>query len=173
MLERSAGHATGAYTFPVTDVKATAVYTNNVPCGAMRGFGVNQAAFGLESLIDDLCEQGGFDRWQFRYDNALTDGDMTATGQIIEGGAGARATLIAVKDEFYKAKYAGLACGLKNTGIGNGMPDESTALITIAAPDRIIIDHGWTEMGQGVNTIASQVVCEETGTRSVNHSGTY
>ena len=163
VLERSAGHATGAYTFPVTDVKATAVYTNNVPCGAMRGFGVNQAIFGLESLIDDLCEQGGFDRWQFRYDNALTDGDMTATGQVIEGGAGVKATLLAVKDEFYKAKYAGLACGLKNTGVGNGMPDESTALITILAADKIIIDHGWTEMGQGVNTIATQVVCEETG----------
>ena len=70
---------------------------------------------------------------------------------------------MAVKDEFYKAKYAGLACGIKNTGVGNGMPDESTALITIAAPGRVIIDHGWTEMGQGVNTIATQVVCEETG----------
>ncbi len=163
VLERSAGHATGAYYFPVTDVEATAVYTNNLPCGAMRGFGVNQAIFGLESLVDELCEQGGFDRWQFRYDNALVNGDMTATGQIIEGGAGARATLLAVKDQFYKAKYAGLACGLKNTGIGNGMPDESSALITIAAPDKIIIDHGWTEMGQGVNTIATQVVCEETG----------
>ena len=67
------------------------------------------------------------------------------------------------KDEFYKAKYAGLACGLKNTGIGNGMPDESSALITIVAADKVIIDHGWTEMGQGVNTIATQVVCEETG----------
>ncbi len=163
VLERSAGHATGAYYFPVTDVEATAVYTNNLVCGAMRGFGVNQAIFGLETLMDELCEQGGFDRWQFRYDNALVDGDMTATGQIIQGGAGARATLLAVKDEFYNAKYAGLACGLKNTGIGNGMPDESSALITIAAADKVIIDHGWTEMGQGVNTIASQVVCEETG----------
>ncbi|MCA9933854.1 MAG: molybdopterin-dependent oxidoreductase, partial [Anaerolineales bacterium] len=64
VLERSAGHATGAYSVPVTDVVATAVYTNNVPCGAMRGFGANQAIFGLESLVDDLCEQGGFDRWQ-------------------------------------------------------------------------------------------------------------
>lgn len=163
VLERSAGHATGAYHFPVTDVEATAVYTNNIPCGAMRGFGVNQAAFGLESLIDDLCQQGDFDRWQFRYDNALVDGDMTATGQIIEGGAGARETLLAVKDEFYKAKYAGLACGIKNTGIGNGMPDESSAMISIIAPDKILIDHGWTEMGQGVNTIATQVVCQETG----------
>ena len=163
VLERSAGHATGAYHFPVTDVQATAVYTNNIPCGAMRGFGVNQAAFGLESLIDDLCEQGSFDRWQFRYDNALVDGDMTATGQVIEGGAGARETLLAVKDEFYNAKYAGLACGIKNTGIGNGMPDESTAMISIIAADKVLIDHGWTEMGQGVNTIATQVVCEETG----------
>lgn len=163
VLERSAGHATGAYFFPVTDVVSTAVYTNNIPCGAMRGFGVNQAAFGIESCIDDLCEQGGFDRWQFRYDNALTDGDMTATGQIIEGGAGARATLLAVKDEFYRAKYAGLACGIKNTGIGNGMPDASSARITIEAADRVVIDHGWTEMGQGVNTIATQVVCTETG----------
>ncbi len=163
VLERSAGHATGAYHFPVTDVEATAVYTNNIPCGAMRGFGVNQAIFGLESLIDDLCEQGGFDRWQFRYDNALTDGDMTATGQVIESGAGVRATLLAVKDQYAAAKYAGLACGLKNTGIGNGMPDESTARVTVVAADRVVIDHGWTEMGQGVNTIAAQVVCQETG----------
>jgi xanthine dehydrogenase molybdenum-binding subunit len=163
VLERSAGHATGAYAVPVTDVEATAVYTNNIPCGAMRGFGVNQAIFGLESLIDDLCEQGGFDRWQFRYDNALQDGDMTATGQVIEAGAGARETLLAIKDQFYAAKYAGLACGLKNTGIGNGMPDASKVRITIAAPDRVIIDHGWTEMGQGVHTMALQTLCNETG----------
>ncbi|MEM7335154.1 MAG: selenium-dependent xanthine dehydrogenase [Chloroflexota bacterium] len=163
VLERSAGHATGAYNFPVTDVVSTAVYTNNLPCGAMRGFGVNQSAFGLESLIDELCEKGGFDRWQFRYDNALDDGDMTATGQIIESGAGAKATLLAVKDEFQNASYAGIACGIKNTGIGNGMPDSSSALITVVEPNKVVIDHGWTEMGQGVNTIALQVVCNETG----------
>jgi xanthine dehydrogenase molybdenum-binding subunit len=163
VLERSAGHATGAYHVPVTDVEALAVYTNNVPCGAMRGFGVNQAMFGLESLIDELCEKGGFDRWQLRYDNALVDGCMTATGQVIEGGAGVQETLLAVKDEFDKAKYVGIACGLKNTGIGNGMPDESSAKVTIAAPDKVIVDHGWTEMGQGVNTVALQVVCNETG----------
>lgn len=163
VLERSAGHATGAYHVPVTDVEALAVYTNNIPCGAMRGFGVNQAMFGLESLIDELCEQGGFDRWQFRYDNALVDGCMTATGQVIESGAGVRETLLAVRDQFYAAPYAGLACGLKNTGIGNGMPDASSARITVEAPDRVVVDHGWTEMGQGVNTVALQVVCNETG----------
>jgi xanthine dehydrogenase molybdenum-binding subunit len=163
VLERSAGHATGAYNFPVTDVEATAVYTNNVPCGAMRGFGVNQAAFGLESCIDELCELGGFDRWQFRYDNALQNGDMTATGQVIEGGAGVRETLLAVKDAYEAAPISGIACGIKNTGIGNGMPDSSKARITIAAENHIIIDHGWTEMGQGVHTIAIQTLCQETG----------
>ncbi len=163
VLERSAGHATGAYSFPVTDVISTAVYTNNLPCGAMRGFGVNQAAFGLESLIDELCEKGDFDRWQFRYDNALVDGDMTATGQVIESGAGVRATLLAVKEEFQQARYAGIACGIKNTGIGNGMPDASSALITVLPGGRLRVDHGWTEMGQGINTMAVQVVCQETG----------
>ena len=163
VLTRIASHAAAAYDVPVVDSEAFAVYTNNLPCGAMRGFGVNQATFGMESSIDDLCEQGGFDRWQFRYDNALENGSKTTTGQVLIGGVGVKRALEAIKDEFYKTKNAGLACGLKNTGIGNGMPDESSALITIAAPDKVIIDHGWTEMGQGVNTIARQLVCNETG----------
>jgi xanthine dehydrogenase molybdenum-binding subunit len=163
VLERAAGHATGAYHVPAADIEAVAVYTNNVPCGAMRGFGVNQSAFAVENCIDDLCQQGGFDRWQFRYDNAIDVGKMTATGQVIEGGAGLRATLEAVKEEFYAARYAGLACGIKNTGIGNGMVDDSQVRITVEAPDRVMIDHGWTEMGQGVHTVALQALCHETG----------
>jgi aldehyde oxidoreductase len=163
VLERAAGHATGAYHVPAVAVEATAVYTNNLPCGAMRGFGVNQAIFGLESLIDELCEQAGFDRWQFRYDNALTEGKMTATGQILTGGVGVRDTLLAVKEAYQNARYAGLACGLKNTGIGNGMPDGAKVRVTISAPDKVIIDHGWTEMGQGVHTMAIQFLHQETG----------
>jgi xanthine dehydrogenase molybdenum-binding subunit len=163
VLERAAGHATGAYHSPAADVEAVAVYTNNVPCGAMRGFGVNQSAFAIENLVDDLCEQGGFDRWQFRWDNAITEGRMTATGQVIEGGAGLRATLEAVKDEFYAAKTAGLACGIKNTGIGNGVNDAALVRISILAPDKVLVDHGWTEMGQGVHTVALQALCTETG----------
>ena len=54
-------------------------------------------------------------------------------------------------------------CGIKNTGIGNGMPDASKVSITIAAADKVIIDHGWTEMGQGVHTVALQTLCQETG----------
>jgi aldehyde oxidoreductase len=163
VMERVAGHATGAYHFPVVDLESLTVYTNNIPSGAMRGFGANQVAFALESLIDELCEKGGFDRWQFRFDNALTEGKMTATGQILEGGVGVRDTLLAVKDEFYKAKYAGLACGIKNSGVGNGMPDYSDVIIEIVSHQHVIIWHGWTEMGQGVQNIAIQTLVQETG----------
>jgi selenium-dependent xanthine dehydrogenase len=163
VLERAAGHATGPYQIPNVDVVSKAVYTNNLPCGAMRGFGVNQVAFAIESCIDDLCEQGNFDRWKFRYDNALKEGDMTSTGQVIHAGAGVRETLLAVKDIFKNAKYAGIACGIKNTGIGNGMPDNGRVKIEIISDKKIILHHGWTEMGQGVNTMAVQFLCDETG----------
>jgi aldehyde oxidoreductase len=163
VLERAAGHATGPYQIPNVNVVSRAVYTNNLVCGAMRGFGVNQVTFAVESCIDDLCEKGGFDRWQFRYDNSLTEGDMTSTGQVIHAGSGVRQTLLAVKDIFKKAKFAGIACGIKNTGIGNGMADEGKIKIEIVSDRKIILNHGWTEMGQGVNTMAVQFLCQETG----------
>ncbi|MEN8193496.1 MAG: selenium-dependent xanthine dehydrogenase [Bacteroidota bacterium] len=163
VLERAAGHATGAYSIPNAHITSKAVYTNNLPCGAMRGFGVNQTAFAIENCIDDLCEQGGFDRWKFRYDNALIDGGTTATGQILKGGTGVRETLLAVKEIFKNSEYAGIACGIKNTGIGNGMPDEGVVIIEIISEDKVILNHGWTEMGQGVNTMAVQFLCEATG----------
>ena len=163
VLERAAGHATGAYHVPAADIEARTVYTNNLPCGAMRGFGVNQVTFAMESCIDMLCEQGGFDRWQIRYDNALDAGRMTATGQVLGADVGVRACLLALKDEFYKSATAGLACGIKNTGIGNGMTDDSEVKIDVVSGSKLVIHHGWTEMGQGVHTVARQVVCQETG----------
>ncbi len=163
VLERAAGHAAGPYHIPNVGIVSKAVYTNNLPCGAMRGFGVNQVAFAIEGCIDDLCEQGGFDRWQFRYDNALTEGAMTATGQIVNRGAGVRETLLGVKDIFHNAKYAGIACGMKNTGIGNGIHEEGRVKIEIVSPSKVILHHGWTDMGQGVDTIAVQFLCHESG----------
>ncbi|MFH1263012.1 MAG: selenium-dependent xanthine dehydrogenase [Pseudomonadota bacterium] len=163
VVERAVGHAAGAYIVPNVDVEGLEVYTNNIPCGAMRGFGVPQSTFAIESLIDELCEKGGFDRWQFRYDNAVRDGEMITTGQIIRGGAGVRQTLLALKDVFRKAKHAGIACGIKNTGIGNGMWDTGRCKIEIVSEKKVILHHGWTEMGQGIHTMGVQALCEETG----------
>ncbi len=163
VMERVAGHASGGYHIPSVDVESLTVYTNNIPSGAMRGFGANQVAFALESCIDELCKMGNFDRWKFRYDNALDDGKMTATGQILGKGVGIKACLLALKDNFYNAKYAGLACGIKNSGVGNGMTDFSDVKISILANGRVLIEHGWTEMGQGVQNMAIQTLNQETG----------
>lgn len=163
VMERVAGHATGGYYVPVIDLEAATVYTNNIPAGAMRGFGANQVAFALETLIDELCEKGQFDRWQFRYDNALAEGLSTATGQVLKGGVGVKECLQALKPYYDKARFKGLACAIKNCGVGNGMPDYSDAVINIEKGEKISIWHGWTEMGQGVNNMAIQAFCEETG----------
>lgn len=163
VMERVAGHASGAYHFPCVNLEALTVYTNNIPSGAMRGFGANQVAFALEGCIDDLCKQAGFDRWQFRYDNALCEGKMTATGQVLHEGVGIKETLLAVKPYYDKARFKGIACGIKNSGVGNGMADFSDVVIQIISENKVVLHHGWTEMGQGVHTIATQVLCEETG----------
>lgn len=163
VMERVAGHAAGGYYVPNVDIESLTVYTNNIPSGAMRGFGVNQVTFALESCIDELCEKGGFDRWKFRFDNALDKGKMTATGQVLGDGVGIKACLLALKDHFYAAKYAGLACGIKNSGVGNGMVDFCDVKINILQKGRVLIEHGWTEMGQGVHNMAIQTLQQETG----------
>ncbi|MGK5090217.1 selenium-dependent xanthine dehydrogenase [Bdellovibrionota bacterium FG-2] len=163
VIERAVSHAAGGYTVPNVYVKGTACYTNNIPCGAMRGFGVNQAAFAMESCMDELCEKGGFDRWQFRWDNAITEGSMIVSGQIMKQGVGIRRCLEALKDRFKAAKYAGIATGIKNTGIGCGMADIGRAKIVVEAPNKVVVHHGWTEMGQGAYTMAVHSIVEETG----------
>ena len=163
VLDRAVSHSAAAYTVPNVHVKGTAVITNNAPCGAMRGFGVNQSNFAFESCVDELCKMGGFDRWQFRWDNALTEGKTTATGQKLTAGVGVRRCLEALEDRFRAARHAGLAAGMKNTGIGCGLPDFSHAKVVVRGPHRVEVHHGWCEMGQGNATMAVQTIVEETG----------
>ncbi len=163
VMDRTGTHASGAYHFEAVDIEARSVYTNNIPSGAMRGFGVNQATFALEGMIDALCEKGGFDRWQFRYDNALDVGRMVATGQVLTASVGLRETLKSVKEAYDKADHKGLACAIKNCGVGNGITEVSKVVLEIHKGGKITLHHGWTEMGQGVHTIARQVLCEATG----------
>ncbi len=165
VLERAAGHSCGPYRVPNVDVEARAAYTNNLPNGAFRGFGANQAAFAIEGMLDRLAERVGIDAYDIREKNALRPGERFATGQVLNEGCGILQTLHAVKADFKANPRAGIACGVKNTGIGNGMPDIGRVLLRVDAPDRITAFTGFTEMGQGLLTIIRQVVADELGLR--------
>jgi len=163
VLERAGGHCTGPYRVPNIDMHSLAVYTNNPPCGAMRGFGANQAAFAIEGLLDRLAEKCGIDGYDIRDRNILEPGETFATGQVLDKPFGLRRTLEAVKDQYKNAKYAGIACGIKNVGLGNGMPDIGRAAITIEDENTAHIRVGFTEMGQGLFTVCQQFAHEATG----------
>ncbi len=165
VTERAAGHACGPYFVPNVEVVGHCVYTNNPPNGAMRGFGVNQAAFAVEQLLDMLGAQCGLDPYQMRERNLLREGERFGPGQKLENCAGLRRSLEAVKDVYYGAKYAGIACGIKNVGIGNGMIDVGRACIDVLPGGKLRVGHGMTEMGQGLHTVALQMACETTGLR--------
>jgi aldehyde oxidoreductase len=163
VLERAGGHCTGPYRVPAIDMESLAVYTNNPPCGAMRGFGANQAAFAIEGLLDRLAERVGIDGYDIRDRNILEPGEAFATGQLLTKPFGLRKTLEAVKVAYKSAKYAGIACGIKNVGIGNGMPDVGRAALTVENDHAVHIRTGFTEMGQGLFTICIQFAVEATG----------
>jgi selenium-dependent xanthine dehydrogenase len=166
VLERAAGHACGPYKIPNVDIEARAVYTNNPPCGAMRGFGANQTNFALEGMMDRLAEQVGIDGWDIRYRNAVEVGDIFGTGQKLGPGVGIKKTLLAVKDAYKGARYAGIGSAVKNSGVGNGLTEYGRAILRPGADGSLTIYHSWTEMGQGVNTVLMQMACEELGITS-------
>lgn len=163
VLERAAGHAAGPYRIPNVDIEALAVYTNNPPCGAMRGFGANQSAFAIEGCLDMLAERIGVDGWEIRSRNILEPGDRFCTGQKLIKPFGLRKTLEAVREIYRGAKYAGIACGIKNVGIGNGLPEAGRATLTVEPGGRVTIRTGFTEMGQGLFTVLVQTAVTETG----------
>src|SRR6266545_2850073 len=167
VLERAAGHACSVYSVPNVDVEARAVYTNNPPAGAMRGFGANQANFAIEGMMDILADQVGIDGWEIRWRNAVEAGDRFGTGQILGPGVGVKKTLLAGKDAYYAAKAAGravgVASGAKNTGVGNGLPEFGKAILRPENDGSVTLFHSWTEMGQGCHTALQQIACEELG----------
>ncbi len=168
VLERMAGHASGPYHVPNIDVEAIAVRTNNPICGAFRGFGANQAQFAMEGVLDRLAERCGIDGWTIRSRNVIKPGMVWGPGQIMDDGClGAEECLDAVKDSYYEAKRSGKAVGvglgLKNSGLGNGFKEVTKAVVRLRTDGVTEVRHGWTEMGQGINTIAAQVVVHELG----------
>jgi xanthine dehydrogenase molybdenum-binding subunit len=133
----------------------------------MRGFGANQAAFAIEGAMDQLAARVGIDGWEMRWRNAVEVGDTFSTGQILEKSVGIKATLEAVKEAYYRAREqgsaVGLACGIKNSGIGNGAREWGKARLVVEEDGTISLYNGYTEMGQGLLTVLTQFAVEVTG----------
>ena len=168
VLERMAGHASGPYQVPNIDVEAIAVRTNNPVCGAFRGFGANQAQFAMEGIMDRLATKVGIDGWTIRQRNVIMPNQVWGPGQIMDDGClGASECLKAIKPHYEAAvqsgKAVGLGLGLKNSGLGNGFKEITRAVVHFKHDGRIEVRHGWTEMGQGINTVALQVAVHELG----------
>jgi aldehyde oxidoreductase len=168
VLERAAGHSSGPYHVPAIDVRTVAARTNNPICGAFRGFGANQAQFAMEGVIDRLAEMVGIDGWEMRKRNVIHPGELWGPGQIMDDGcAGAEVCLDAIKPHYDAARTAGkaigLGLGLKNSGLGNGFRELCRAVVRFRDDGVVEVRHGWTEMGQGVHTVALQVAAQELG----------
>ena len=168
VLERAAGHAGGPYAWPTIDVESVAVRTNNPVCGAFRGFGANQAQFAAEGVLDRLAAAVGISGWEIRSRNVVEPGSVWGPGQRMDDGClGARQCLDAVRPAYDAAvaegRPVGLGLGLKNAGLGNGLVEVAKAVVRFEEDGTVEVRHCWTDMGQGVDTVARQVAVEELG----------
>lgn len=162
VLERACTHAAGPYAYENFEIEGTAYYTNNPPAGAFRGFGVTQTCFAIESLLNEMAELVGISPWEIRMRNAIRPGGVLPNGQIVGPETGLVETLEAAKP-YYDAALAagdpaGLACAMKNAGVGVGLPDWGRAKLIVEADGRLHIYSGASCIGQGLGTVLVQMV---------------
>ncbi len=162
VLQRACTHAAGPYNFQTIDIDGKAVYTNNPPAGAFRGFGVTQTNFASEMNINKLAEMVGISPWEIRYRNAIRPGQVLPNGQIADDSTGLVETLEAVKDIVETEKYAGVACAMKNAGVGVGLPDWGRCRLLVK-DGTVEIHAGASCIGQGVGTVLVQIASEVLG----------
>ncbi len=176
VASRAPVHATGPYEMDHVDVKCLCVYTNNLFAGAMRGFGVPQAAFAHESQMDLLAEGLHMDPLEIRRINALKPGSQTATRQTLQESVGMGQCLDAVRPHYKKAlkswvrgetapsKQRGVGMGAMWYGIGNtGVQNPSTAHMEMDTEGRITLYTGCADIGQGSTTVLSQIAAQVLG----------
>ena len=163
VLERACTHSVGPYCYQNTDIRGFGYYTNNPPAGAFRGFGVCQSEFALESNINLLAEKVGISPWEIRYRNAIEPGKVLPNGQIADCSTALKETLMAVKEAYESHPgRAGIACAMKNAGVGVGLPDKGRA--KLAVHDGMVeLYCGASDIGQGCATVFIQMVAEATG----------
>lgn len=159
VLQRACTHAAGPYNFQVIDIDGKAVYTNNPPAGAFRGFGVTQTCFGSERNLDLLAEMAGISPWEIRYRNAIRPGQVLPNGQVADASTGVAETLEAVRELYEREPYAGIACAMKNAGVGVGLPDWGRCRLLVK-DGKVEIHAGASCIGQGLGTVLTQVVSE-------------
>lgn len=166
VLERACTHAAGPYAYENFSIEGTAYYTNNPPAGAFRGFGVTQTCFAMESMLNEMADLVGISPWEIRYRNAIRPGGTLPNGQIVGAETGLVETLEAVKDEYDKAvaagKPVGIACAMKNAGVGVGIPDYGRCKLIVEADGKLHIYAGASCIGQGVGTVLVQMVVTNT-----------
>jgi selenium-dependent xanthine dehydrogenase len=180
VMTRATTHSTGPYVIPHVRADCYAMYTNNPPSGAFRGFGVTQSAFAIESALDELSHQLGLDPIEIRRKNALYVGAETNTGQLLDESVGLLECLDRVEreirlrqpgDPWYRARPVegnthlrrawGLAAAFKNTGLGGGAPDKAEAEVELLADGTLEVRTSSAEIGQGLLTVLQMVAAEE------------
>ena len=179
VLTRATTHSSGPYEVPHARADCYAMYTNNPPAGAFRGFGVIQSAFAIESMMDMLAETLGIDRIELRRMNALRVGSVTNTGQVLRDSVGLLECIDKVMDEVQRLggprpfdpvtppeaphlrRVWGFAAGYKNTGLGGGAPDKAGAEVELYADGTLEVRTSSAELGQGLVTVLQLIVAEE------------
>lgn len=181
VMTRATTHSSGPYEVPNVRADCYAMYTNNPPAGAFRGFGVTQSAFAVESMMDMVAEQLGLDPVEFRRKNALRVGSVTNTGQLLRESVGLLECLEKVDQEMrrlaggnpfaprpvagapHKWRAWGIAAAYKNTGLGGGAPDKAGAEVELFADGTAEVRTSSAEIGQGLVTVLQMITAEELG----------
>jgi xanthine dehydrogenase molybdenum-binding subunit len=185
VMTRATTHSSGPYEVPHVRADCYAMYTNNPPAGAFRGFGVTQSAFAVESMMDMLAERLEMNPVDLRRKNALRVGSVTNTGQelrgsvgllecidrvydriLAEGAFGARENPFAARPAAGNAQLVrawGFAAAYKNTGLGGGAPDKAGAEVEFCADGAVEVRTSSAELGQGLVTVLQLIAAEELG----------
>lgn len=162
VLQRACTHAGGPYNYQDVEIDGKAYYTNNPPCGAFRGFGVTQSCFATEMNLNLLAEMAGLSPWEIRYRNAIRPGQVLPNGQIADDSTAIVETLEAVKEYCDANPKAGIACAIKNSGLGVGIPDYGRCRLTVE--DGVVHIHTSAAcIGQGMGTVVTQIAATTTG----------
>ncbi len=174
ILENTVVFGAGPYYVPNLKLEGLSYYTNNVPAGAMRGFGVNQVAFALEQQMDMMARALHIDPFQFRLTNALDVGLPTAADHVLEEGVvSIKETIQSAWDEFKRTQLpaprpgkklgVGVASAVKNIGFGHAIPESAGATVELSADGSVVLKHSQHEYGQGAQMGILRLVSDELG----------